>query len=59
MADAKKTAAPIGALLKERRKFAPSCAFATRAHVSKESVYRDAARNPVKFREGWAKELEE
>ena len=48
---------PIEALLKERRKFPPSKAFAKAANASRASVYTDAAKNPNKFWEGWAKQL--
>jgi len=49
--------APIEALLKEKRKFAPPKEFAKRANVNRASVYKEAARNPVKFWEGWARQL--
>ena len=48
---------PIQALLKEDRKFPPSKAFKARALVKSESVYREAAKNPVRFWEQRAKEL--
>jgi acetyl-CoA synthetase len=48
---------PIEALLKERRKFPPPKAFAKAAHANRPSVYTDAAKNPNKFWEGWAKQL--
>ena len=51
------TSTPIEALLKEKRKFPPPKEFAKRANVSKASIYKEAARNPVKFWEGWAREL--
>jgi acetyl-CoA synthetase len=58
MADTRSTTStPIEALLKERRKFPPPREFAKRASVRKASIYKDAARNPVKFWEGWAREL--
>jgi acetyl-CoA synthetase len=58
MADTRSTAStPIEALLKEKRKFRPPQGFAKRANLSKASIYKDAARNPVKFWEGWAREL--
>jgi acetyl-CoA synthetase len=58
MADTRTTAStPIEALLKEKRKFPPPKEFAKRANVSKPSIYKEAARNPVKFWEGWAREL--
>ena len=48
---------PIEALLKERRKFPPPKAFTKAAHANRLSVYTDAAKNPNKFWEGWAKQL--
>ena len=59
MAEAKKTstAAPIVALLREKRKFPPSKAFAKRALVGKPGIYAEAARNPVRFWERRAREL--
>src|SRR5688500_10124593 len=48
---------PIQALLKEDRKFPPPAGFKKRALVTSESIYREAARNPVKFWEQRAKEL--
>jgi acetyl-CoA synthetase len=48
---------PIQALLKEDRKFAPPKAFKARALVKSESVYREAARDPVRFWEARAREL--
>ena len=48
---------PIEALLKERRKFAAPKEFAARAHVNRESVYKTAQRDPVRFWEGFAREL--
>jgi acetyl-CoA synthetase len=48
---------PIQALLKEGRKFPPAKAFAKNAVVRSASVYREAARNPVRFWEGQAKAL--
>src|SRR4029079_15610646 len=47
----------IQALLKEDRKFRPPKAFAKRALVRSEAVYREAARNPVRFWEQRAREL--
>jgi acetyl-CoA synthetase len=59
MAQSKKTSAgvPIEALLREKRKFPPPKAFAQRALVNKAAVYTEAARNPVRFWEGRAREL--
>jgi acetyl-CoA synthetase len=57
MAKAAKGDEPIQALLKEDRKFRPPKAFVKRALVRSESVYREAAKNPVRFWEQRAKEL--
>jgi acetyl-CoA synthetase len=59
MAQSKKTRAdvPIEALLREKRKFPPPKAFAKRALVGKASIYAEAARNPVRFWEGQARQL--
>ncbi|MET0850212.1 MAG: acetate--CoA ligase [Candidatus Rokuibacteriota bacterium] len=55
-----KTAAvstPIEALLKERRKFTPPKDFVKNANINRPSIYKEAARNPAKFWEGWARQL--
>ena len=58
MAQSKAAAnAPIEALLREKRKFPPPKGFAKRALVNTASVYTAAARNPVRFWEGKAREL--
>ena len=59
MAQSKKSSAavPIEALLREKRKFPPPRDFARRAVVNKASIYAEAARNPVRFWEGRAREL--
>jgi acetyl-CoA synthetase len=57
MANAAGRDEPIQALLKEDRKFPPSAGFKKRALVTSESVYREAAKNPVRFWEQRAKEL--
>ena len=49
---------PLEALLKEKRKFPPPKEFVKRAHVNRASIYALAAKNPVKFWEGFAKELD-
>ena len=51
-------ATPIEALLKERRKFPPPKDFAKKANINRPSIYTEAAKNPVKFWEGWAKRLD-
>ena len=48
---------PIQALLKEDRKFPPPKEFKKRALVRSDAIYREAARNPVRFWEQRAKEL--
>jgi acetyl-CoA synthetase len=58
---ANKTAAggtAIEALLKERRKFPPPKEFAKTANINRASIYREAAKNPAKFWERFAKELD-
>jgi acetyl-CoA synthetase len=58
---ATKTAAgstQIEALLKEKRKFPPPREFVRRANINRPSIYAQAARNPVRFWEGFAKELD-
>jgi acetyl-CoA synthetase len=58
MAEKTKAAAtPIEALLKERRRFAPPKDFAKRANANRAPIYAEAARDPVKFWERWAKDL--
>jgi len=47
----------IRALLKEDRKFRPPKGFVKRALVRSEAIYREAARNPVRFWEQRAREL--
>ena len=49
---------PIEALLKEKRKFAPPKEFAKRANANRASIYAQAAKNPVKFWESFARELD-
>ena len=56
-----KTAAvstPIEALLKERRKFTPPKDFVKNANINRPSIYKEAARNPARFWEGWARQLQ-
>src|SRR5215472_15302120 len=48
---------PIEALLKEKRKFVPPKEFAKRANINRASIYAQAAKNPVRFWEGFAREL--
>src|SRR5215468_4917364 len=49
---------PIEALLKEKRKFPSPKAFAKRANANRASIYAQALKNPVKFWEGFARELD-
>ncbi|MBF8287791.1 MAG: acsA, partial [Candidatus Rokubacteria bacterium] len=49
---------PIEALLKEKRKFKPPKEFAKRANARSASIYAQAAKNPVRFWEGFARELD-
>src|ERR1700730_6144374 len=49
---------PIQALLREKRKFPPPKEFAKRANVNRASIYAQAAKNPVKFWENFARELD-
>src|SRR4026208_1421306 len=51
-------ATAMEALLKEQRKFPPPKAFAKKANINRSSIYQEAAKNPVKFWEGWAKRLD-
>jgi acetyl-CoA synthetase len=48
----------IDALLREDRAFPPSDAFRAQANVRDESVYEDAAADPERFWENFARELE-
>jgi len=57
MAKTASSATPIQALLRENRRFRPPRDFARRALVRTEAVYREAARNPDRFWEGWARQL--
>ena len=52
------TDTPVGALLEEGRRVAPSKAFAKRAVVNKASIYRMASKDPVTFWERQAKALD-
>jgi acetyl-CoA synthetase len=50
-------ATPIEALLREKRKFPPPKDFVKRANVNTPSIYKDAAKNPARFWERFAREL--
>ncbi len=45
-------------LLSEGRKFEPSKKFTKQANINNKSIYKKAKRNPEKFWEGFAKELD-
>ncbi|HEX6774317.1 MAG TPA: acetyl-coenzyme A synthetase N-terminal domain-containing protein, partial [Methylomirabilota bacterium] len=47
----------IEALLKEKRKFPPPKEFVKRANINRSTAYAEAAKNPVRFWERFAKEL--
>ena len=51
-----KGSSAVEALLKEKRKFAPPKEFGKRAAVNRPAVYRDAAKNPARFWERFARE---
>ena len=53
-----KGSSAVEALLKEKRKFAPPKEFGKRAAVNRPAVYRDAAKNPARFWERFARELD-
>jgi len=48
---------PIEALLREKRKFPPPKDFVRHANVNKPSIYKEAAKNPARFWERFAREL--
>jgi acetyl-CoA synthetase len=50
-------ATPIEALLREKRKFPPPKDFVRHANVNTPSIYKDAAKNPARFWERFAREL--
>ncbi|HEY7868719.1 MAG TPA: AMP-binding protein, partial [Methylomirabilota bacterium] len=58
MASESKGSSAVEALLKEKRKFAPPREFAKRANVNRASIYKEASRNPTRFWERFAKELD-
>src|SRR5918999_4733107 len=58
MSDRPAVSPEIDALLREDRAFAPSTTFREQANVRDASVYEDAARDPEKFWETFARELE-
>ncbi len=48
----------IETLLDEQRSFPPSSEFAAQANVKDPGLYAQAAKDPVTYWEGWAKELD-
>ena len=58
MASDTKGSSAVEALLKEKRKFAPPKEFVKRANVNRDSIYAEAARNPARFWERFARELD-
>ena len=58
MASETKGSSAVEALLKEKRKFPPPKEFVKRANVNRASVYAEAAKNPVRFWERFARELD-
>ncbi len=50
-------ATPIEALLREKRKLLPPKDFVKHANVNTPSIYKDAAKNPTRFWERFAREL--
>jgi acetyl-CoA synthetase len=58
MASETRGSSAVEALLKEKRKFAPPKEFVKRANINRASIYKEAARNPTRFWERFAKELD-
>jgi acetyl-CoA synthetase len=58
MASETRGSSAVEALLKEKRKFAPPKEFVKRANVNRAAIYKEAARNPTRFWERFAKELD-
>jgi len=52
------TQSPIEVLLHEKRKFPPSVSFQKTAWIKDPSIYQMADKNPEKFWENWARELQ-
>jgi acetyl-CoA synthetase len=57
MASETKGSSAVEALLKEKRKFAPPKEFVKRANINRASIYKEAAKNPARFWERFAREL--
>jgi len=58
MASETKGSSAVEALLKEKRKFAPPKEFVKRATANRAAVYSEAAKNPARFWERFARELD-
>src|SRR5260370_41526175 len=58
MASENKGSRAVEALLKEKRKFAPPKEFVKRANINRASIYKEAAKNPARFWERFACELD-
>ncbi len=52
------TTETIETLLQEARSFPPSPAFAAQANVGDPAIYDEAAKDPIAWWEGWAKQLD-
>src|SRR3989442_6545116 len=58
MANKASAGTAIEALLKEKRKFPPPKEFVKQANINRASIYAEARKNPAKFWERFAKELD-
>jgi hypothetical protein len=58
MASETKGSSAVEALLKEKRRFPPPKEFVKHANVKSAAVYKEAAKNPARFWERFAKELD-
>src|SRR4029453_15254176 len=58
MASETKGSSAVEALLREKRKFPPPKEFAKHANPNRAAIYKDAAKNPTRFWERFAKELD-
>jgi len=58
MASETKGSSAVEALLKEKRKFAPPKEFVKRATANRAAIYAEAAKNPARFWERFARELD-
>jgi len=57
MASETKGSSAVEALLKEKRRFPPPKEFVKHANVKSPAIYKEAAKNPARFWERFAKEL--